>query len=604
MKAKHVSQNSLICETGEKTMIRQLFNKVSYVQIIVNTASSIAMIVDNIVIGKYLGVEAIGAYGLAAPLLLLIMAVTQVLSTGGQVKCSEELGKQNTDKANGIAGLTFLMAFAFSILTIAVCFLFQSGIAHVLGAKTGTNLYKYTIQYLLGFIIGAPGFVGMLVMIPFIQLDGDKKSVVAATIGMTVVDCVGDLMAANVFHAGMFGIGIASSLSYYCALVILILHYVRKNGVLRPSFKNLDFKRSGGIFAAGIPAALQKVLRTLLSLTINHTLIAFGGPVALGIFTVVNSIINLCNSVGQGMGASTLLLSGLFYAEEDKISLKGVVKSFLKTSIIVNLVMTVIVAAAAYPLVVLFTKSGEVDLNQAAMALRVGIIDFMFFSLANCFKNYYQGTHHRTLTYVLTILEAFAFSAAAAVPLTIAFGVYGTCSVFAVGDILTIITLYVIVSVKNKSWAPKLDNFMLLDDKNFISDENFYKKAITSIEDAETASCEVEDFVRAHGSSKDAYLPDKMGLCVEEMCKNTITYGFKNKKKEHLEVSVLYKDDKYTMRIRDDCSHYDPAAFYKKYEEEHNASLDEKYGLRIVFGLMGDVNYYGTLGLNSVVITA
>lgn len=589
---------------GEKEMIKRLFNKVSYVQIMVNTASSIAMIVDNIVIGKYLGVEAIAAYGLVAPLLLLIMAVTQVLSTGGQVKCSEELGRQDTDKANGIFALTCMIALVFSILSVAVCFIFQSGITHVLGAKSGTDLYRDTVQYLLGFIIGAPGFVGMLILIPFIQLDGDKKCVINATIVMTVVDCIGDLLAATVFHAGMFGIGIASSLSYYCAFIILILHFLRKKGILRPGFKHIEFNRSAGIFLAGTPAALQKVLRTLLSLTINHTLIILCGPVALGIFTVVNSVLNLCNSAGQGMGASTLLLSGLFYAEEDKVNLKEVVRSFLKNSIVINLVMTVIVALAAEPLVLLFTRSGEVDVHQAVLALRIGIIDFVFFSLANCFKNYYQGTNHRMLTYVMTLLEAFAYSAAVTVPFTRFFGVNGTCSVFAAGDILTLITLYIIVSIKNRSCLPKLDNFLLLDGKDFIPDEDFYKKAVSSMEDMETASREVEDFVRAHGSGKDPYLADKMSLCAEELCKNTITYGFTDSRKEYLEVSVLYKDGRYTMRIRDDCGQYDPVAYYSKYKEEHNKSLDEKYGLRIVFGLMEDVNYYGTLGLNSTVITA
>lgn len=603
-----------------RQMIRQLYKKVSFVQIMVNTASSIAMIVDNIVIGRFLGVEAIGAYGVVAPLLLLIMAASQVLSTGGQMKCSEELGRRNTEKANGAAGLTLLIALIFSVLTVVICFLFHRGIASVLGVKAGTDLYDYTVQYLLGFIIGAPGFIGMLVLIPFIQLDGGKSSVIMATIGMTVIDCVGDVLAVTVFKGGMFGIGIASSLSYYCALVILILHFVKKSGVLKPDFRHIEFRNTGGIIASGIPAALQKVLRTLLSLTINYALLHMGGAVALGIFTVVNSIINLCNSVGQGMGASTLLLSGIFYAEEDKKSLKEVVSTFVRSSLVINLIMTVIVAVAARPLIVLFTKSGEVDIHQAAMALRIGIIDFVFFSLANCFKNYYQGINRRVLTYVLTVLEAFAFSAAVTVPLTMVFGVYGTCSVYAVGDMLTLAALYIIVCVKNKSAACRIDSFMMLDQKNFVSNENYYKKTISSIEDAETAACEVEEFVKAHGFGKDEGLPVKMSVCVEELCKNTIAYGFHSGKGEsgktgflkamagsesHLEVSALFKDGKYVVRIRDDCAHYDPTAFYKAYENEHKVSLNEQYGLKIVFGVMKDnINYYGTLGLNSVVITA
>jgi len=198
-------------------MINALFKKVSYVQILVNTSASIAMIVDNIVVGKFLGVKAVGGYGAVAPLLLLIMAVSQVLSTGGQIKCGEELGKGDLKTANGVASLTVFIALIFSFVMIAVCFIFQQPISNILGAESGSELYDHTVNYLLGFIVGAPAFIGMLVLIPFIQLDGDKSCVVRATIGMTIVDCVGDLLAAMVFNAGMFGIGIASSISYYVA---------------------------------------------------------------------------------------------------------------------------------------------------------------------------------------------------------------------------------------------------------------------------------------------------------------------------------------------------------------------------------------------------
>ncbi|MCR4610951.1 MAG: ATP-binding protein [Lachnospiraceae bacterium] len=587
-------------------MISQLFRKVSNVQVLVNTTSSVSMIVTNIVIGKFLGVEAIGAYGVVAPFLLLIMAVSQVLSTGGQIKCSEELGKQKKDKASGVAGLTLLTAFIFAVLSMIVCFTLYNGLVNLLGADSGTDLHAYSVDYLLGFIIGAPAFIGMLVLIPFIQLNGDKRCVVNAMIGMTVVTCVGDVLAPTVFHAGMFGIGVAGSAGYYCSLIILILHFFGKKAALKPSIKHIEVKRLGGIFTSGIPAALQKVLRTGMSLIINYTLINFVGTIALGIFTVVNNILNLCNSVGQGMGSATLLLSSIFFAEEDKKSLKEVVKAFVKDSLIFNLLMFVIVFIAAEPLVVLFTKSGEIDISSAAIALRVGIVDFVFYSLANCFKNYYQGSSHKAMTYILTVLEAFAFSAIAVVPLTMSFGVYGTCAVYAVGDILTIITLYIVVCVKNKSGSFRIENFLLLSKESFISDENVYRSSPTTFEEVEKTALEVQEFIKSKDGEQNKKLPENMRLCVEELCSNILKYGFTDEKKrhkKHMEVSVMVKEGKFTLRIRDDCQQYNPVEYYEKYEKDNNITMSDKYGLEIVFGLMEDVNYLDTLGLNSVVIT-
>ena len=587
-------------------MINALFKKVSYVQILVNTSASIAMIVDNIVVGKFLGVKAVGGYGAVAPLLLLIMAVSQVLSTGGQIKCGEELGKGDLKTANGVASLTVFIALIFSFVMIAVCFIFQQPISNILGAESGSELYDHTVNYLLGFIVGAPAFIGMLVLIPFIQLDGDKSCVVRATIGMTIVDCVGDLLAAMVFNAGMFGIGIASSISYYVAFVMLMLHFVRKKGAIRLGFKNMQFKRTGGILTSGIPAALQKVLRTLLTLTLNRILISYGGAVFLGIFTVINSIINLCNSVGQGMGASTLLLSGIFYTEGDRKNLKEVVRSFVKNSLIWNLILMAGVGIAAAPLIVLFSKQGDIDINLASTALRIGITDFILFSLANCFKNYYQGTHKRVLTYVMTITEAFLFSALAAFPLTQAFGLNGISSVYAVGDLLTLITLAVIVCVKNKKFSLRIDNFMLLENDPASDGTGCCRKDIASVQDAADAAVEVGEFVKSYGKEREdvQQLSAKMSLCVEEICMNTIHHGFTPKGKNHLEVFARFDHDQFVLRIRDDCRKYDPVAWYQEYTEKESSRLNQKYGLKIVFGVAENINYFGTLGLNTIVIKA
>lgn len=583
-------------------MVDRLFKKVSYVQIIVNAAASIAMIVDNIVCGKFLGLTSVAAYGAVAPLLLLIMAISQVLSTGGQMKCSEELGKGNREEANGIASLTVLIGFAFSLIIAAVCFVFHKSIVGMLGPEAGTELYRHTVEYLLGFIIGAPGFIGMLILIPFIQLDGNKKCVINATIVMTVADCAGDICAVTVFHSGMAGIGLASSFSYYCALFILVMHFVKKKGNIRIGFGNIRFNRSGEIFGSGIPAALQKVLRTLLSLTINHIVLFYSGDAALGIFTVINSIINLFNSVGQGMGAATLLLTGVFFAEEDKDSIKRVVRSFLKNSVVINLIMMVIVCVMADPLIHLFTKQGEVDIHLAAVGLRIAVVDFLFFSIANCFKNFYQGTKKQLLTYAITVLEAFLFSALAALPLTMAFGVYGVCSVYAVGDLLTIIAIYIVVCLQNKSSAVNVENFMLLKGMPDVTDNCIYKKSISSLPEAAKAASEVEDFVKANSSGNNDQLAGKMSLCVEEICKNVITYGFTEKKKNHLEIFAMFKEDHITLRIRDDCPEYNPVEQYKEYSKE-KAAADNKFGLKIVFGVVDNINYFGTLGLNTLVIT-
>ena len=73
---------------------------------------SMCLLIDSIVIGRYLGVKAIAAYGLSNPVLLVIGAFGTALSAGVQVVCSKSLGQGSQEKTNqgfssavGMAGI-------------------------------------------------------------------------------------------------------------------------------------------------------------------------------------------------------------------------------------------------------------------------------------------------------------------------------------------------------------------------------------------------------------------------------------------------------------------------------------------------------------------
>ena len=589
-------------------MIDKLFRKVSSVQIAMHIAASIAMIIDNIIVGKFLGITAVGAYGAAAPLLLVIMSLNQVLSTGGQIKCGEALGKGNKSGADAVVSLVLFIGVSLAALIIIICFTFQEQVLFILGVRSGSELYNHTLDYLLGFILGAPGFIGMLILVPFIQLDGDKNRVMRSTVILIVTDVIGDIAAIKIFNSGMFGIGLASSVSYYCAMAFLLLHFKNNSDGLRPSLKlvKAGLKNTLPIIKLGAPAALQKTLISLLSLTLNYILIYFGGAVSLGIFTVIGSLLNLLNAVGQGMGAAVLLLSSVFYAEEDKRSLKEVIKAFIKYSVLVNAVMFIIVCFTAESLVQLFTRAKDIDINMAGVALRFAVLDLILFSLANCFKNYFQGIKNIKLTYIMILTQAFLFAALSAFPLMKFFGVIGVSCAFAAGDLLTLIMLYLIVYYNKKDFRFKLDNFMMLKDDFGVQDNNYYGRSVSSIEEAAEAAAEVGEFVESRAkSSESKNIKNKLSLCTEEICKNNIAYGLSNKDKQYLKVSLIYKDNKFILRIRDDFKKYNPVESYKKYINNNSQlELEEKYGLKIIFGMLqtDNVDYMGTLGFNTLIV--
>ena len=250
------------------------------------------------------------------------------------------------------------------------------------------------------------------------------------------------------------------------------------------------------------------------------------------------------------MGAAVLLLSSVFYAEEDKRSLKEVVRAFIKYAVLINAVIFIIVCFTAESLVQLFARAKDIDINMAGVALRFAVLDLILFSLANCFKSYSQGIKNTKLTYIMTVTEAFLFAALSALPLMKIFGIIGVSCAFAAEDLLILIMLYLIVYYNKKDFSFKLDNFMMLKANFGVEDNNYYERSVSSIEEAAEAAAEVGEFAESRAKSGEAKnIKNKLSLCTEEICKNNIADGLSNKDKQYLKVSLIYKNNKFILKF-------------------------------------------------------
>ena len=111
-----------------------------------------------------------------------------------------------------------------------------------MGAKVGTALFDQTRDYIAGFSLGAPGSMGALVLVPFMQMAGQSGLLIVAVLTMTVTDIAFDLLNVLVFHGGMFGMGLASALSYYAAMIVSAFYFLSGKCVFRFSLKGITFR--------------------------------------------------------------------------------------------------------------------------------------------------------------------------------------------------------------------------------------------------------------------------------------------------------------------------------------------------------------------------
>lgn len=450
---------------GDNRSVRKRFASMAVAQIVSQMTVLLCLMIDSIMIGRFLGVDAMAAYGLSNPLLLAFAAIGSMISAGTQVLCSKSIGNGDHRETNSYYSIAVVVSVAVSLVGVIGVGLFRGPLSTILGAGTTGRVYNLTKDYMLGFIIGAPAFLFSTVLVPFMQLAGEQARLVIAVGTMTVADIILDLLNVFVFHGGMLGMGIASSISYYLAFAVGITYFFKKDCRFRFSVKLVSLKKCIEMLKAGIPTIINMISTVLLAFTMNKILLEVSGNVAVAAYSVIGTIVNICYAFSGGLAGVTLMLTGIFYSTNDRKSLRELLKISLKYAVIVDAVVMVVILIAAPAIVKLFLADNETAVTMAVSGCRLFVISLIISAINSAFKHFYQGTGRLTLTCVLSALQNYVCPALAAFVLSMFFGLTGVWFCFIAGDIMVLLVIFAVVMSVKHNLHFCVDTFSLLEEE-------------------------------------------------------------------------------------------------------------------------------------------
>ncbi len=582
-------------------MIRKKFRQMLLTQILSAMTVTICMMIDSIMIGRFLGVDSMAAYGLATPVLLVFAALGAMISAGIQVVCGKTMGSGDEKGTNACYTVSILLAMGIAAIALFLVFVVPNQLCMLLGAgspEPGNQVFRLTRDYLMGFIVGAPAFLFAQIMVPYVQVTGQQNRLIAAVLVMTVTDVGLDLLNVFTFKGGMLGMGLASSISYYVALAIGLTYFLSRKCLFRFRIKSLSRKITADLLRNGIPTVINQVSLVLMVYLFNQILLGAGGKLPVAAYSVISTISNICYSFGSGIAAVALTLSSIFYGDEDRTSLYDLVRIMTSYAFVINLGVTVVVLLAAPLLVGLFLTNPDAK-DLAVLGLRLFSLCLMPCSLNTTFKNFYQGTDRIPLTELISVLQNFALPVTYAFILSRFIGATGVWLAFLCGETTAFVILSCIVWHRNGKPAVSAEAYAMLKDEIGVPAKDCFEVTVRSREEVEKASLAVSEFCKARGEGER--LSFYVALCVEELANNIVNYGFSKDNGDHsIDIRYVKKNGAHVLRIRDDCEHFDPLAYLELYSVEDPAA---HIGIRMVMSMVKDARYINSLGLNNLSLT-
>ena len=275
---------------------------------------SLYNIVDQIFIGRGIGINGNAATNVAFPLTTICVSISLFLGLGGASIYSISLGQGNKKKAADIIGNTIVLAIIFSVIFSVIVRIFVKKFMLMFGATQ--EVLQYAVDYTSITSIGFLPFVFSTVMSHIIRADGSTKySMFSISIG-AIVNIILDPIFIFNLNMGISGAALATVIGQFISFLIT-LRYVF-------NFKNITFNRYSfnlysenvfKIFFLGASGGINQFSIMIVQITMNNILSYYGAmsiyggniPLAVaGIIAKVNMLI-MAFIIGSGQGSQPII---------------------------------------------------------------------------------------------------------------------------------------------------------------------------------------------------------------------------------------------------------------------------------------------------------
>ena len=593
-----------------KNMVKQksrIIRNTFYVQlaafIVSSLTSTIGSMVDGVIIGQCLGVDSMAAFGIVTPLLIVFSLAGTMVSSGARNRFTRFVGEGKLEEAQGVFSMSCVMSVGFATVLMFVMLVFATPIAAFLGATgNAASLLPKARNYLIGIAVGLPAMNAMKILTGYMPLDNDRNLPVISSIVLTAVDIALDLLVAFVLHGDTLEMGLATSLSYYCAVATLLLHFRKKNRILCFTVRHLPWQEAVRILPQGLPVGFCRLGNTLRSTFMNRLLAVIATSAAIAAYSVHRQADSFLNPVTIGMADTVAMLAGVLMGEEDRPMMRRLLLASVQATLLITLSISVLTWILAPQFAGLYIKNDPEAFRLSVQAVRCYAVGMPLYGLNLIYFNYFQGVGKSLLSSVSGFLSEAGFLMLSAWCLSHWLGADAVWAAFPVTQVLMLLYYGIVITVEDRRLNIRhkslLDRILLLPNSFDVPEDARMDRSITTMAEVTDLSQEVWSFCDRHGCDPRRRL--LMSLSVEEMAGNVIQHGFSGDQKKHsIDIRVLKKGEDYIVRIRDDCFFFDPVKRLELFSPEDPAN---HVGLRMIINTAKYIQYTCILKLNNLVI--
>lgn len=359
--------------------------------------------VDSIIVGHFVGKEALAAVGICNPISTLMILFLNGLCMGASILMGMQYGAKDYDTLKKQISTTMISGVIFSAVLTAVCVIFAVPILKLM--QVDPQIMVMTRQYLRIIFVGLVFTFLYNFFSSTLRALGDSNSPLYFLIISAVLNIFGDLFFVIVLKAGSNGCAVSTVISEALCCLFCVIYIQKKVPILRLGKEWLVFEAAllKKTIAFGWASAMQQATVQLGKLGIQAIVNTMGVSVAAA-FAVVNRIDDFAYTPEQNIAhaMTSLMAQNKGAGKTDRM------REGFRCGIILELIYGVCIMLVCFflarPLMKMFVKDEEV-ISHGVKYLHLISVMYLLPALTNGIQGFFRGIGDLKITLISSFVN-------------------------------------------------------------------------------------------------------------------------------------------------------------------------------------------------------
>lgn len=347
--------------------------------------------VDTIIVGRFIGVEALAAVGTTSSMVFLVNGFVMGLTSGFAVLISQKYGAKDEVGVKEAVASSIILSIIATILVTFISVLSAKPLLTIM--NTPSNIMKDASTYIIILYAGNIAIIFYNMMAAILRALGDSKTPLYFLIVSSVLNIILDLVLIINFKMGVAGAAYATVISQGVSAILCVIYTYKRYKILR--LKKDDFKVKKKYYRkhlkVGIPMALQFSITSIGIMTVQSAINIFGSTV-IASYAASSKVLQLVMQPATTLGVTMATYCGQNIGAKRYDRIKEGVKKCVQISIITSVISAIILIFLGKYFVMMFVSNPDAEiLSYAQQVLNISAIFFIPLGLIFVYRNALQG---------------------------------------------------------------------------------------------------------------------------------------------------------------------------------------------------------------------